>query len=101
MDKGLYGWVYRARPGGWPAILNDDPEVCQQLISPRAVRKRHASHNLLPLKALHSNGTSQHLYTLSLTSCYARRHVGGKKRKEKKQQQPMIISHLVIGIRYF
>lgn len=62
--------VYRVRPCGWPAISNDDPEVCQQLISPRAERKRHASRNLLPLKAFHSNATSRHLSTLSLTSSY-------------------------------
>lgn len=71
MDNGLDGRVYRVRPGGWPAISNDDPEVCQQLISPRAARKRHASRNLLPLKALHSDDTSQHLSTLSPTSRYA------------------------------
>ncbi len=35
MDKGLVGWVYRVNPAGWPAILDDDPEECQQLISPK------------------------------------------------------------------
>lgn len=35
MDKGLVGWVYRVNPAGWPAILDDDPEKCQQLISPK------------------------------------------------------------------
>jgi len=35
MDKGLVGLVYRVNPAGWPAILDDDPEECQQLISPK------------------------------------------------------------------
>ncbi|KAF5896639.1 Uncharacterized protein DAT39_013660, partial [Clarias magur] len=47
------------------------PKHVNSSFPPRAARKRDASRNLLPLKAVHSNGASRHLCTPSLTLRYA------------------------------